>query len=137
MGMPRGAVRSPPLFNFYVHDLQPASGDVNESFADDFHNGVVLLDLSVITTGLNQAAEEMNVWAGENRMGILAQKSTVTLFTPWTRQVNVQLDVKIDDVVVPTVKNPRLLGVVFDPTFSFSAHATSVARKASSQLNIL
>ena len=70
-------------------------------------------------------------------MSISAPKSTVTLFTPWTRQVNHQLDVSINQVPVPTVKNPRLLGVVFDPTFSFSAHAGSVARKAASRLSIM
>ena len=61
----------------------------------------------------------------------------MTLFTPWTKQVNQQLDVKIDDVVIPTVKCPRLLGVIFDPMFTFSQHSASIARRASSRLNIL
>ena len=47
------------------------------------------------------------------------------------------LDVRVNDVVVPTVKNPRLLGVILDPTFSFSSHAISVARKGASCLNIM
>ena len=70
-------------------------------------------------------------------MQISAPKSTVTLFTPWTKQVNKQLDVKIDGVAVPTVKSPRLLGVIFDPMFTFSHHSASIARRASSRLNIL
>ena len=41
-------------------------------------------------------------WAESNEMSISAPKSSATLFTPWTKQVNLQLDVKIDDVVVPT-----------------------------------
>ena len=70
-------------------------------------------------------------------MEISAPKSTVTLFTTWTKQVALSLDVRVSDVVVPTVKNPRLLGVILDPTFSFSSHAISIARKAASRLNIM
>ena len=76
-------------------------------------------------------------WADENEMKILAPKSTVTLFTPWTKQVNCQLDVRIKGVTVPTLKNPKLLGVTLDQLFTFLAHAMSVVRRASSRLNLM
>ena len=79
----------------------------------------------------------MEAWADENGMLISALKSTVTLFTPWTKQISNNLNVKVNDVVVPTEKNPRLLGVILDPTFTFSSHAISVAKKAASRLNIM
>ena len=94
-------------------------------------------DIDVISETLNSAASELNVWAVENGMDISAPKSTTTLFTPWSKQVNKQLDVSIDSVPVPTVKNPRMLGVTFDPTFSFSSHADNVARRAASRLHIM
>ena len=77
-------------------------------------------------------AEAMNNWASQNGMSISAPKSTVTLFTPWTKQVNAQLDVKVGGDPIP-----KLLGVTLDPTFSFAAHSTEVARKAASHLNLL
>ena len=39
--------------------------------------------------------------------------------------------------IIPQENNPKLLGVVFDPTFTFSAHASAIARKASRRLNVL
>ena len=66
-----------------------------------------------------------------------ALKSTVTLFTPWTAQVKLKLPVGINGTVVKTEPNPRLLGVILDPTFSFSSHAIATARKAASRLNLL
>ena len=66
----------------------------------------------------------------------LSESKTVVL-APWTKQVDQRLDVAIDDVTVPTVKNPRLLGVLLDPTFTFNAHAVHVARKCSSRLNLM
>ena len=44
----------------------------------------------------------MVAWADANKMNISAPKSTVTLFTPWTKRVNLQLDVKIEGSTVPT-----------------------------------
>ena len=70
-------------------------------------------------------------------MSISAPKSSATLFTPWTRQVNATLYVKIGNDPVPTVKNPKLLGVVFDPLFTFAPHADRIAKRASAKLNIL
>ena len=85
---------------------------------------------------LNQAGAEMVEWVGENGMLISAPKSTVTLFTPWTEQVNTQLNVSIGKAPLPTEKNPHLLGVTLNPMFTFSQHSTIIAKKASSRLNI-
>ena len=98
-----------------VQLLCQRSGEISESFADDFHSAASSPDIDVISETLNSPASELNDWAVENGMGISAPKSTTTLFTPWTKQVNKQLDVSIDSVLVPTVKNPRMLGVTFDP----------------------
>ena len=38
---------------------------------------------------------------------------------------------------MPSVKNPKLLGAVLDPTFTFSAQAAAIARRAASRLNII
>lgn len=131
MGVPQGAVSSPLLWNFFTSDLNFLG------YADDFHGFVGDPNVVVIEETLNKVAEEMVNWAVENDMEISAPKSTTTLFTPWTRQVNQQLSVKVDDDDVPTVKNPRLLGVQLDPLLTFSVHASTIAKKASSRLNIM
>ena len=41
---------------------------------------------AIITTNLSCAANNLAASAGALDMDILASKSTVTLFTPWTRQ---------------------------------------------------
>ena len=79
----------------------------------------------------------MLAWAVENDMSISAPKSTVTLFTSWTKQVNTVLDVEIGNEPVPTEKNLRLLGVTLDPLFTFSAHAAVIAKGSALKLNII
>ena len=134
----RKAQSSPPLYNHFSHDfkVEVAPFDVNENFTDDNHAASVSSDLNLITETLNQAGAEMVEWAGKNGMLISAPKSTVTWFTPWTKQVNTQLNVSIDNAPVPTEKNPRLFGVTLDTMFTFSQHSTIIAKKASSRLNI-
>ena len=131
MGFPQGAVSSPLLWNFFTTALD------ENAFADDFHALATSSSIDDLTDGLNAAAGRMGLWAEENEMSISAPKSTATLFTPWTKQVNATLDVKIDQEPVPTGKKPRLLGVLLDPLFTFSAHSMAIARRASSRLNIM
>ena len=131
MGVPQGAVSSPLLWNFFTSDLD------SHGYADDFHGFISDPNVEVIEGALGTVAEELADWAAANDMDISAPKSTATLFTPWTRQVNHQLVVKIGDGDVPTVKNPKLLGVQLDPLFTFSVHASTIAKRASSRLNIV
>ena len=68
---------------------------------------------------------------------LCAPKSSVTLFTSWSKQVNAQLNVDYDGMAIPMIKYPRLLGIIFDPLHTFFHHAASIARLASSRLNIM
>ncbi|XP_053960429.1 uncharacterized protein LOC128864703 [Anastrepha ludens] len=64
-------------------------------------------------------------------------KSTATLFTSWTKEVQLQLKVKVDDTQIPTVNNPKILGVTFDSLLSFSAHTTAIATKVQNRNKVL
>ena len=119
------------MWDFFKADLDETG------YADDFHGLASSPDVAHVEAGLNEVAVGLAEWAAENDMSISAPKSSATLFTPWTRQVNATLDVKIGDDPVPTVKNPKLLGVVLDPLFTFAPHADRIAKRASAKLNIL
>ncbi|XP_053960591.1 uncharacterized protein LOC128864859, partial [Anastrepha ludens] len=64
-------------------------------------------------------------------------KSTATLFTTWTKEVKLQLKVKVDDTQILTVNNPKILGVTFDSLLSFSAHTTGIATKVQNRNKVL
>ena len=135
--MPQGSVISPLLFIFFVADLNLDTAEINEAFADDFHAAACSPDIAIIESDLNETSSSLVTWTDANNMFVSAPKSTATLFTPWTKQVDQQLNISIKGVQVPTVKNPKLLGVVLDPLLTFNAHAASVAKKCASRLNLL
>ena len=136
MGVPQGSVLSPLLFNFLVNDIT-SSAPIDNSFADDFHAAFSDVQPSEIALDLESAALELSDQAKDHGLSLSAPKSTVTLFTPWNREFGRLPPVTLEGGVIPQVNNPRLLGVTFDPTFTFSAHAANIARKASSRLNVI
>ena len=72
-----------------------------------------------------------------NKMGIAPEMSSVTLFTPCTRQVNSEPAISINNIQVPTNKHPKILGVTFDPLFTFTPHISDIAARASGRLQVL
>lgn len=53
------------------------------------------------------------------------------------KEVKLQLDVNINNDRVPTVPNPRILGVTFDKLKIFNAHAGGIRNKMKSRNNVL
>ena len=72
----------------------------------------------------------------ENSLLISAAKSSVTLFTPDSAQVNTRPKIKIADSELPLVRSPKLLGVYLDTFFSFNKHCVQVANRVS-KTNVL
>lgn len=73
----------------------------------------------------------------ENTLDLSPGKSTATLLTLWTKEVNYQIDIVIGNIRVPTVKQPRILGVTFDQLLTFNRHASKIKDKLQSKNNVL
>ena len=139
-GVPQGSVISPCLFNFFVSDC-PVTPPLITSYADDVTIAVshpdISRDASTISSLLSDSFVPVSNWAEGNKMGIAPDKSSATLFTPWTSQVNAELAVTINGARVPTEKKPKILGVTFDPLFTFTPHVADIAARASRRLQVL
>ena len=83
---------------------------------------------------MDQAA----AWAELKMLSIAMEKSTITIFTPdKARQSNSHPQVTIKGTPIPLDKNPKVLGVRFDPHFHFNAHAMELVKKCNGKLRIL
>jgi hypothetical protein len=86
-GVPQGSDLSSAIFNFYVSDC-PTNGDILESYADNFSLLESDTDLAALAEKLQISVDEVVAWAARKKPTIAPLKSQLTLFTPWTKQVN-------------------------------------------------
>ena len=83
------------------------------SYADDVTIAVSYLDFtrdaSTISQLLADSFTPIVEWAKENKLDITPDKSSVTLFTPWTSQVNTSPAISIHNTPVPSKKKAKIL----------------------------
>ena len=136
LGVPQGGVLSPDLFNFYIAD-QPASASLHVGYADDSHDGEPAVDVSAAADRLTRAMGDLDNWVESKDLALAPDKSTVTLFTPDTHQSHHHPQVLLRGQPLRLERNPTILGVSFDPHFTFSHHARTLATKARAKLALL
>ena len=135
-GVPQGSCISPVLFNFFVSSY-PLSPQLTTSYADDFSDSFSSPDVSTAASALSAHSSHVVEWAQERGLAISLPKSSVTLFTSHTHQSHTNPPVSLHNTVLPLERNPCILGVTFDPHFTFSPHISSIISRASPRLNIL
>ena len=137
-GVPQGGVLSPVLFNLYMAKMpQPPEGTKLGTYADDTTVARSGPLIEPICQEINVYLNTLDNWFKERNLFISAPKSTATIFTTAPGEVNTELPIFINDNKVPTVKQPKILGVTFDNLHTFRHHADNVKTKVHSRNNIL
>ena len=107
-GVPQGAVTSPVLFNFYLSKLpKPPTGVYVVQYADDISIYTSGNNIKEMTEKINSYAKDVAEYLEERKLILSAEKSTVTLFTPDTKEYNIHPQVIIDNTIVLLEENPN------------------------------
>ena len=137
-GVPQGGVLSPVLFNLYMAKMPMPPGNIKLiTYADD---STVLYSgpkLDPLCLELNTYLGTLHEWFLNRNLQISAPKSSATVFTTFSNEVSKTLDININGQKVPTIKDPKILGVTYDPLLTFKNHATNLKEKLKSKNNIL
>ena len=137
-GVPQGAVTSPLLFNYYLSDMPLPNQGVNiVQYADDVSIYSTGTDIPSLTEAINDYSPQLLDFLEERDLIVSPEKSSVTLFTPWTRQAMMKPEVHLSGKDVPLERHPKLLGVVHDTMYTFSEHAKRTITKAKQKVNAL
>src|SRR6476661_6954383 len=80
--------------------------------------------------------EEIYSWTKENDLILNPDKSTATLFTQDPAEYNKTLNLRINNTLIPTVKNPKILGVTHDLKLNLAEHTRNIKEKAHKSLKV-
>ena len=109
--------------------------------ANDHHHDITTLsshvNFSQAEANLQPYLNEIHNWTLDNNLTLNADKSTSTLFTLDPSETDKQLNLTINNKIVPTVKYPKILGLTFDPRINFLQHTRNAIEKAKKGINIL
>ena len=137
-GVPQGGVLSPVLFNLYMSLMPSPPGNIKLfTYADDSNLLNSGPTIEPLCKELNEYLETLNDWFKSVNLFISPSKSSATLFTTFSNELNRQLPITIEGEQVPTERQPKLLGITFDGLFTFKHHALSLKERMQKRNNVL
>ena len=137
-GVPQGAVTSPILFNFYLRNLPKPPDNIQVvQYADDISIYATGKLIQSLANAINEYIPKVLEFLEERELQVSPTKSTVTLFTPDTKEYKEKPEIKMKEVIVPHEHKPKLLGVTFDTMFTFAPHVKNITNAAKSKINIM
>lgn len=137
-GVPQGAVTSPVLFNFYLALLPvPPEGIHIIQYADDISVYTSGTNTTTMTEAINNYIKSVLTFLAERELEVSPSKSSVTYFTPDTKEALHHPQVMMDNKVVALERHPKLLGITFDSMYSFSTHVKTLVSKSKAKINAI
>ena len=74
--------------------------------------------------------QEIYDWTRQNQLTLNTSKTTTTLFTPDPAEYNTTLTQQINNTILPTNKEPKILGLTLDPKLTYSKHIKNTTSQA-------
>ena len=140
-GVPQGGVLSPALFNTYMSSMPlPPQNTTMEvvSYADDITVMATAPKPKSVCHKMSQYLDCVADWFKQRGLILSPSKSTVTLFTTWTKQLGGKnIRVSMDGHILPYNPQPKILGVTFDELLKFHYHGNNIANTVGQRNRIL
>jgi hypothetical protein len=106
-------------------------------FADDtnlFSSGPNLPDM---TTNINLEIPLLMDWLRANRLSLNADKIHVMVFGPKNNPNSNNVNIKIENKCLETVKSTKFIGVILDNNLNWKQHITHISNKIAKSIGII
>ena len=114
------------------HQRQPQSMDL---YADDAELHYSHSDLGVVEAQVQSDLDKVARWISSSHLCLNVVKLTAMLIGSRQRISGKSFNVSIGGMALSQVDSVRYLGVIIDPTLSWSLHITNIASRARSRLS--
>lgn len=106
-GVTQDEVLSPILFNLHI-GIKPQPLQRHRS-ADDCSILATGVKLSDLINKINNYLRTVVSWFNDINLSLTPEKSTSTLFTTWTKEINIDTPIEINGHILITVNHPEIL----------------------------
>jgi hypothetical protein len=136
-GVPQGAILSPDLFNFYIHDLPKPANCQLFLYADDLGLASTSLLPETIIANLENALEILNRHYMKWKIKINPNKTQASFFTRRRKQFLPTRDIKFGMHNIPWSADIKYLGITLDKSLTFVKHVNNNITRASGLIKTL
>jgi hypothetical protein len=130
--VPQGSTMGNVLFLILVNDISSASPDLEFiTYADDTCILVSADSLEILNSKVEIAMHQISQWFAANGMLLNVEKTNILHFQLRQNTEN-KLDIRLNNIEVPQVKEVRYLGFILDSGLTWSPHIDRMCDKLSS-----
>lgn len=135
-GVPQGSVLSPLLYDVYTRDLDEAITGCNIlQYADDLlvYSSHKCIDQA--TNTLQSDLDGIQQWMANNNLALSPTKCSFLIFS--RKRVVPEVNILINQVVIPKVDEVMFLGKKFDSKLNGIAHVNHLVQKCEKSISVL
>lgn len=135
-GVPQGSVLSPLLYDVYTRDLDNAIAGCNIlQYADDLLVYACHKSIDQATIALQSDLESIQLWMANHNLALSPTKCSFLIFS--RKRVVPDVNISINQVVIPKVPEVMFLGKKFDSKLNGVAHVNHIVHKCEKSISVL
>lgn len=139
-GVPQGSILGPLLFVLYTTDILNQISISYHAYADDtqLYHSFNKEDLSIAQNEINNNLKNIYSMSLMHNLTLNPNKCSALVFSGRNDlEITSQIQIKINDEIIPTVKVAKSLGIIFDTSLKFQLQVKKVIQKAYINLKLL
>ena len=131
-GVPQGSILGPLLFNIFLNDIFLFVNDTKiTNYADDTTAYAIEDSIEKLLETLERDTYKLLIWFQFNEMKSNSDKCHLLIVN------DQECSIKVDNDVITSETEVKLLGVTVDYKYNFTEHMTKISKKANQKLHAL